>query len=273
MGVVCMAIEGVPEDEPFKISMIGTSNSGKNYHIYRKKSDLICLEYVLDGYGTVTEDGKTFIARKGDTYMLHIDSEQEYYTSSEDPWRKIWMNFSGDLAVEMIKSYKLENVSYFPEFNALPYLEEIHESLSCGNDRTEALNKCARIFLKLLQKMHLEVYHKAPKKLSYAEEIKDYIDNYADSIISLDDISKRMHCSKTYMIRCFKEKYKMTPYAYIQFKKIERAKIMLEETEFSVSEISENLGFCDSHYFYRFFKQNVKVSPSVYRKNMRKKQK
>ncbi len=268
MGVKCMALENMPDDEPFKIFMIGTSNNGKNYRIYREQSELICLEYVLDGYGTVTEDGKTFIAGKGDTYMLHLDSEQDYYTSSEKPWRKIWMNFSGELAVNMIKAYGLEKVAYFPDFNALPYLEEIHETLSSGIERTEAVDKCARIFLKLLQKMHAEVYHKAPKRLSRAEEIKDYIDNYADSVVSLDDLSKRMYCSKTYIIRCFKDKYKMTPYTYIQLKKIERAKIMLEQTELSVSEISSNLGFCDSHYFSRFFKQNVKVSPRTYRKNM-----
>ena len=266
MGVKVMAVSRDLEG-PFSVLMIGTSHCASNYEIKRECSRVFVLEYVLNGSGHITDGSQTFIASKGDTYLLHSGNYHQLYPSEGTQWNKIWMNFGGEAVEKLVEAYKLENYSYFPEMNILPYMEEIHQiCVAYKSNKQEMHNKICRVFLCVLQQMYSEVYLKCNKNKTFAEEVKEYIDNYAGVNISLDDISQRLHCSKSYIIRSFRKKYDTTPYAYIQVKKINFAKTMLTESEMSISEISDQLGFCDSHYFSRFFKQNTQMSPIDYRK-------
>lgn len=270
MGVSVMAIGQSDQYEPFRISMIGTSHCAEDYHILRENAPVFVIEYVLNGSGSVTDGDRTFVVNKGDAYFLHAGNHHEIYPVGNQQWRKIWMNFHGELAAALTKCYKLDEISYFPKLNILPHMEEIHQILSNFDNLHEAYDRCVQVFVRILQQMYKEVYLKPSTKLTLAEEIKEYIDNYPGADISLDDLSQRIHCSKSYAIRTFRKKYNMTPYVYIQKKKIELAKNLLTETALSVNEISEQLGFCDSHYFSRFFKQNEQTSPATYRKNHKK---
>ena len=82
---------------------------------------------------------------------------------------------------------------------------------------------------------------------------------------SFQEMIDQVFCSKSHAIRVFKEEYKITPYQYILRKKIGIAKIMLKNTNMSVSAIADYLGFCDNHYFSSFFKQQTGLTPKEYR--------
>ena len=57
---------------------------------------------------------------------------------------------------------------------------------------------------------------------------------------------------------------------YIKIKRIEKAKTLLINTDKSVEEISGLVGFMDSNYFRRLFKQATGTSAKNYRKNTAK---
>jgi len=48
--------------------------------------------------------------------------------------------------------------------------------------------------------------------------------------------------------------------------RIEKAKALLENTDLSISEISDMTGMQSQHYFSRIFKKYTNISPSEYRK-------
>jgi AraC family transcriptional regulator len=60
----------------------------------------------------------------------------------------------------------------------------------------------------------------------------------------------------------------VTPLNYINQKRVEKGKYLLEHTQFSVGEISEEVGFKDELYFSRVFKKYVGISPLAYRKQV-----
>lgn len=70
-------------------------------------------------------------------------------------------------------------------------------------------------------------------------------------------------------VSCLEKQYKkylgMSPLEYRLECKMERAKAMLSESEMSVSEIAENLKFCDDAYLCRIFKKYVGMTPRQYR--------
>jgi AraC-like DNA-binding protein len=57
----------------------------------------------------------------------------------------------------------------------------------------------------------------------------------------------------------------MTPILYLNWIRIEKAKDLLENTDTSISEISELIGFQSIHYFSRYFKKKENCTPTEYR--------
>lgn len=89
--------------------------------------------------------------------------------------------------------------------------------------------------------------------------------------ISLDELTALINYNKTSLLLNFKEIYNTTPRNYIIQLRLQRAKELLTETDYSISEISEQVGFTSVHYFSRFFKEKEQYSPVEYRSKFRKK--
>lgn len=94
----------------------------------------------------------------------------------------------------------------------------------------------------------LEKYYKTERSIAF----------YASSFsLSTDAFSKKI-----------KKQFTKTPSQLIQERVILESKKLLHLTYKSIKEIAQELNFEDEFYFSRFFKKNVGVSPSSYRKNV-----
>lgn len=67
----------------------------------------------------------------------------------------------------------------------------------------------------------------------------------------------------------FREETGQTPALYVTASKVERAKLELERTDRSVTDIAYNLGWSSGNYFCTVFKKLTGVSPLQYRKQCR----
>lgn len=88
--------------------------------------------------------------------------------------------------------------------------------------------------------------------------------NYA-TILSLDDLSRLAKVNKTTLISIFKESFGMTPIRYINQMRMQKAKELLTNTNLSITEIAELIGFQSIHYFSRYFRSKEDCSPLEYR--------
>lgn len=113
--------------------------------------------------------------------------------------------------------------------------------------------------------MHLEkkVPHNLKKAIGYIRS------NYTRNI-SLSDLCAVSSVTKQQMIRYFKESFSTTPIRYITELRINRSKeLFLTHSELSVSEVAQELGFSDPHYFSRMFRKISGESPSDFIKRVR----
>lgn len=83
--------------------------------------------------------------------------------------------------------------------------------------------------------------------------------------ISLEELIELVHYNKTSLLQRFREVYGTTPRNYIIQIRLQKARELLTDTDYSVSEISDQVGFTSVHYFSRFFKEKEKYSPLEYR--------
>ncbi len=97
------------------------------------------------------------------------------------------------------------------------------------------------------------------------EKVVKYVDDNIGRFITASDISKYLYISKSYLIQKVKSELGMTLSEYIRKRKIEVAKVMLEETDVKISEIAEKVGYSDINYFSRVFKKTVGFTATQYR--------
>lgn len=94
-----------------------------------------------------------------------------------------------------------------------------------------------------------------------------YIENHLDQKISLLDISQYASINDSHLSRQFKKETGKTVTEYINDKKIHRAIYYLENTKYSITEISVMCGFENHNYFSKIFKKKTGFTPREYQKN------
>ncbi|MBQ7900341.1 MAG: helix-turn-helix transcriptional regulator, partial [Clostridia bacterium] len=92
----------------------------------------------------------------------------------------------------------------------------------------------------------------------------DYINLHYAENITLEELADFNNVSPSYLSRKFKYISGMNLSEYVRDVRLKHAKIMLVETNDSISQISDRCGFNDSNYFSYVFKKEEKISPLQY---------
>ena len=88
----------------------------------------------------------------------------------------------------------------------------------------------------------------------------------SDNSFNVDKLAELLNLGRTTVYNRTKSIMGVSPNIYIQNERLRIAAKLLLEGEYSVAEISEKVGFSDSTYFYKCFKNKYGVAPSKYGK-------
>ena len=86
-----------------------------------------------------------------------------------------------------------------------------------------------------------------------------------DEEFSLQRVCEQAYISRTYFNRLFTEHFHCTPVAYINAKRIARAKQLLKSSLYTNEEIAFLCGFHDVKYFYILFKKTTGHTTKYYK--------
>ncbi|MEE1315229.1 MAG: response regulator [Faecalimonas sp.] len=101
--------------------------------------------------------------------------------------------------------------------------------------------------------------------------IRDYINrHYKESSLSVKDISDCAHLSASYVCTFFKNETGSTLNQYITEFRMEKAKQLLADPRYRITDISTAVGYSDSNYFGKSFRKYTGLSPSEYREKVLK---
>ncbi len=95
---------------------------------------------------------------------------------------------------------------------------------------------------------------------------KQYINNHYAEQITLEDVSSYLGLTPTYFSSFFKKKTNTGFAKYLMNVRVEAAKVLLKESNSSVSEICSKVGYNDIKHFTKVFEQVTGVKPAAYRK-------
>ena len=101
---------------------------------------------------------------------------------------------------------------------------------------------------------------------SFVSKAKDYVaDHYADQDLSIDFICNYLGVSSAYFSTVFKKETGKTFVGYLTDYRMEKAEMLLLETDEKTYVIAQEVGYSDPNYFSYVFKKQFGVSPSKYK--------
>ena len=83
--------------------------------------------------------------------------------------------------------------------------------------------------------------------------------------ISVAELARGVHMSERTFLRHFKKAVGIPPMEYLNLLRLQHGAKLLYDTSFSISEIAEQCGFCDSSHFSTRFKAHYGIPPKTYR--------
>jgi len=126
-------------------------------------------------------------------------------------------------------------------------------------------------FEKLLYTIIDVYYHEIRKCIKANEnfdivEIKDFIDKNYFQDIKISIFTNKYYLSRAYIMKLFKKNFGCGIHEYIQNVRMRKAGELLNDKQLKILSISQLLGYTDTNYFSKAFKNYYGVSPTDYRK-------
>jgi AraC family transcriptional regulator, melibiose operon regulatory protein len=104
-----------------------------------------------------------------------------------------------------------------------------------------------------------------PDSLSYVKKAINYLDTHFEEDLLFNDVAQECNINLAYLQRLFKQHTNRTMTDYIIDKRLEKAKILLSNTNISITDICFLVGFNHRQYFTKQFTHRIGLSPKHYR--------
>lgn len=227
------------------------------------------IHYILKGKGIYKTNGKIYQLSEGDAFLIKPDTLIYYEADHNHPWSYTWIGFQG---IKMRQYFERTSLLEHPCFHydkddrVRLCHEKMYEAYHLTQNRDLILNSILYEYLYLLAtKYPQENISPEAKKRSYVEDSLQYIENNYDHSFSIQEIADSLGLERTYLYRLFKKATGFSPQEYLLDYRIRKACELLQNTDLPIAQISRSVGYEDSLYFSRLFKQYMKSSPSSYR--------
>ena len=233
------------------------------------------LAMVFEGHVRITVDSKTYDVRGGDAFVVFPN--QIHYFETVEREQYVLLKFNPDILPEFLPQLG----SHLPVDNIIPgaaqdsHLSHTIQAIAdtyYSEDpfREEILRGYLLVFFgSLLPKMELRDIQSRDYNL--LGMIMNYcISNYNQDL-SLAKLEKDLHLSKYYISHVLSSKLHIGFNDYINSLRVSAACKLLSQTDKSITEISEEVGFNTLRTFNRAFLKSLDTTPSAYRKAKRKK--
>ncbi|MGR5151443.1 AraC family transcriptional regulator [Photobacterium swingsii] len=93
--------------------------------------------------------------------------------------------------------------------------------------------------------------------------VKEFLDDYPQADVSLDDLAKLAAISPYHLVRSFQKEFGLPPHAYQIQSRLRLARKLLKQGH-SISDTAQECGFHDQSHFHRHFKKANGYTPGQY---------
>ncbi|WP_432663485.1 response regulator [Wukongibacter baidiensis] len=195
---------------------------------------------------------------------------------------------SGDEAIKIIKKLKPDIVYLdikMPVYNGIEVMEEIKSSYTgkinfiviTAYSYFEYAQSSLRLGAKdiLLKPIESKQFIETMERVmgynytdnQFFNDILEYINGNYTKDMELNKCAGEFHTSPNHISRMFKKYLGKNFIAYLNELRIKKAKELLNDTELSIKEVADKVGYNNLNYFYKNFKKLTGVTPKMFKNN------
>ncbi len=100
--------------------------------------------------------------------------------------------------------------------------------------------------------------------------IVEYIEAHLADTLSVECLAAVAGVSGHFLLRHFKARFGSAPHAYVLARRLERARVLLVDSDCDVATIANQTGFADQPHLTRAFKRAYDATPAAYRRARRR---
>lgn len=227
------------------------------------------LIVVTRGELYISEGEHDFSLRANDYILLHPDTVHAGTRVSEKAIEFYWLHFMleadnggfpppPDLVNRIIApcSGTLVNPSIV--------VQNARQLIQCSGSVGYPDDTVDHLMYVLLSELLVQRERQAPLN-AFAQRIYEYVRSYSHKPLTVTDVADAFGYHPDHLSRVLKNCYGMTLKRVIAKQRIDRARLLLQTTDLTVSQISIQLGYSDPNLFEKFFRYHTGVTPTAFR--------
>jgi AraC-like DNA-binding protein len=270
------------------IARTGTPFVGVAYHIMQDSHGNIWIATKGEGVALLEKSGERFkITRfKYDEDDIYSLSHNSVYGLHEDAYGRIWVaTFGGGLNYirktpegkytfdSRLKGMELGADDYIIKPFSATYLKARVENLLAQRVKLQQLY-CANL-MKSADKVRGEEEQPPQSTLSaydrkFMEKLTELMEKNMDNgDLIVDDLVKELAVSRSVFFKKLKMLTGLAPIEFIKEMRVKRAAQLIENGDYTMTQIAYMVGINDPRYFSKYFKSYFGMAPTDYKEKMK----
>lgn len=246
-----------------------------NYNVGPKRIECYSLHFVRKGKIQLEYEGEQIILVSGDIFCLYPARTYAYRIMlDEEPLEMNWIAIDGPDVEQILarSGFHIEQ-PFIKESWTKPLQEKLDRMMGLMKEEAhsgmsgwlETQSMLYGIFAAIVQD---EKQPREQKHQNWLKQSIDYIDLHASNGISVQQVADNIGIHRAYFSIEFKKHVGVSPMAYMTKVRMDKATLLLLETNTSVTEIAYSLGYLNLFSFTRAFKRYFTIAPTEYRERM-----
>jgi AraC family transcriptional regulator of arabinose operon len=257
----------------FEAVIAGTQLQTRETHRgYRPggSKDWLCIA-TLDGQGYVRAGQEIVTLTRGDMLLFSPHTPQEYgYLGEDIPWSNLWVHFQPrpHWIPWLVWPQRAKGIMLLDVRSCVDLIEDgLQRLIDAQNRPTRRRHDKALNALELVLMICDEInpLHQVAPVDQRIQKALDIVGRRLAEPLNVNALARAVGLSRSRFSVLFAEQTNLSPQAYIEFVRLNRAAQLLRMSSWPIGQIAGDVGFSNPYYFSTRFKAYHGLSPSDYR--------
>lgn len=254
----------------FYVQEAGYFQTTPPYFTERANLDSYLIVYTISGEGILCYGGVEYHLKEKQAFWIDCKYHHYYECVGTGGWEILWMHFNGNSAQGYYDEFAKSGfhiVAFKDVFLMEGLLRQVLHLTSKKEIYSEVI--CSNLIINILTELLIRSNNKGLSLTTvpqYMVKLVQYLDLHFKEYLSLDKIAQIHNISKYHLAREFKKYMGKTVVEYINDRRLNYGKELLQYSDLSVEEIALTCGIGSASYFISLFKRKEGRTPLAYRK-------
>ena len=255
-----------------KLLNVSSARYGGDWHSVPHTHNHTELFFIVSGKGQFLIEDQVFPVDVNNLVIINPNVPHTEASLNAQPLEYIVLGIDGiELATKENSNGEFCILDHFESVDISSCLRNILREMELKN--TGYMDVCQAymeiLIIRLMRNTDLAVQTQ-PQVISGNSQcaaVRRYIDLHFKEPLTLEQLSEEAHINKYYLSHAFKREYGVSPINYMISRRIDESKYLLAETDLSMSQIAQLLGFSSLSYFSQVFRKIHGSSPMEFRQS------